>query len=132
MSNTEIVVSPDTTAERDFQLARENLLNILVTGGKALDELSQIAAAARHPSVYRVISELIQTLSNANEGLMRLQQDRADLNGEKDSGDVTINAANAVFAGSTAELLEFVKAQRLLKNSDSEVVAKYDTDVTQE
>ena len=98
-------------AEDDFEFARGNLLNIILKGGEAVDEMLEFARASQHPRSYEVLSTLLKTLTDANKDLLSLQKTRKEL-AVTDEGPKTVN--QNLFVGSTAEL------QKMLKNETDE------------
>lgn len=98
-------------AEDDFEFARGNLLNIILKGGEAVDEMLEFARASQHPRSYEVLSTLLKTLTDANKDLLHLQKTRRELSPEEKSPQ-TVN--QNLFVGSTAEL------QKILKNGSDE------------
>ena len=66
----------DNTLEDDTEFVRENLYNIIRNGNKALELIALISSESQHPSAVRVMSELITSLSNATDKLLKLQLDK--------------------------------------------------------
>jgi len=97
-------------AEDDFEFARGNLLNIILKGGEAVDEMLEFSRASQHPRSYEVLSTLLKTLTDANKDLLALQKTRKELKGDDNPQTVNQN----LFVGSTAEL------QKMLKNETDE------------
>jgi hypothetical protein len=107
---TRIHSSKEDTVEDDFDFARGNLLNIIMKGGEAVDDMIDFARQSQHPRSYEVLSTLLKTLADANKDLMSLQKSRKEL--MKESNPQTIN--NNLFVGSTTEL------QKMLKNNGND------------
>jgi hypothetical protein len=101
----------DDTTEDDFDFARGNLLNIIMKGGEAVDEMLEFARQSQHPRSYEVLSTLLKTLTDANKDLLHLSKTRKELT-KTDDQPQTVN--QNLFVGSTAEL------QKLLKGSDEQ------------
>jgi hypothetical protein len=99
----------DDTTEDDFDFARGNLLNIILKGGEAVDEMLEFARQSQHPRSYEVLSTLLKTLTDANKDLLSLSKTRKELT-KTDDQPQTVN--QNLFVGSTAEL------QKLLKGAD--------------
>jgi len=100
----------NNTAEDDFEVARNNLLNIIDKGNTALDGILSVADQSQHPRSYEVVSTLIKTLADANKDLLDLSKKKKEIIGRQEPQ--TIN--NNLFVGSTAEL------QKMLKNGIEE------------
>jgi hypothetical protein len=100
-------------AEEDFAVARENVKGILEKGQEALDSILRIAEASEHPRAFEVAANLIKTLTDSNKSLLDLHEQRRQLapvkapEEKKEAAQIT---NNNVFVGTTAELLELVKA----------------------
>ena len=92
--------------ENDYTYARQNLYQIIESGGSALDELVHLAKASESARAYEVVSQLVKTLSDANKDLLEIQNKVKRLRGDEQSNNTKIN--NALFVGSTAELQKFI------------------------
>jgi len=109
----------DDSAGKDFEFARANLREIIEKGNISLENLSLLAERMQHPRAYEVLAKTIDSIVNANEKLLGLQEKirnikdiSAKVNGEG-GGPKTINQT-AIFVGSTAELQRNLK--KTLKN----------------
>jgi len=92
--------------ENDYNYARQNLYQVIESGGSALDELVHLAKASENARAYEVVGQLIKTLSDANKDLLEIQNKVKRLRGEDSTNNTKIN--NALFVGSTAELQKFI------------------------
>ena len=92
-------------AEEDYNLARDNLKNLLNKSDEALDHMMQVAAEAEHPRAFEVLAGMFKTSADMTTQLIDLQKKRHELdklnNEPTESGGVT---NNNLFVGSTAEL----------------------------
>ena len=110
-------------AEEDFAIVRENMKGILEKGTEALTDLLRIAAASETPRTFEVVSKMIDTMREANQGLMDLHEKRRQLMPvpQKPSKAAAAEQAaasitnNNVFVGSTAELMEMIENRRTEK-----------------
>jgi hypothetical protein len=108
-------VLPNTQLEDDYTFVRTNLYDALTKGANALDELCDIAKQSQHPRTYEVLAGLIKTLGETNQRVMDLHKDMAELQqDEEDIGKTSVHVANAIFVGTTSELLEMTRKQRAL------------------
>ena len=99
---------------RDYEYTRGNLYSIIEKGQEAIDGILELAQESEMPRAYEVAGQLIKSVSDATDKLMDLQKKLKDVNEETQSkGPNTVN--NALFVGSTAELV------KLLKNGVKEV-----------
>jgi hypothetical protein len=101
------VMAPINAGEDDFEYARKNLKSIIETASTAIDDLSDIATSSESPRAYEVLSTLMKTTIEANKDLLNLQKQMKDIKGNEQSEKSVTN--NAVFVGSTSELLKMLK-----------------------
>ena len=110
--------------EDDYRLARSVLRNLIKKGNDAIDEVAEIARQNESARGYEVVSTLIKTVADTTKDLYNVQKMTKDLKGpdpetdpRKKGSESNINVEQAVFVGSTAELLSALKKQK----EDSEV-----------
>jgi len=96
--------------ENDYDFARKNLYDVIGKGTDALDHLIELAKVSEHPRAFEVVATLSKTLMDANKDLLNIQKKVKDLQKEEEEkgGDVK-NVTNALFVGSTAEMLKMLK-----------------------
>jgi len=113
VDNAPIVINGDETKDNDFQYARENLYDIIEKGRDAMEELLEIAKAEESPRAFEVFGQLLKNMSDTQETLMDLHQKKQKLENAGDRQEVTQaqNITNALFVGSTADLLKLVKKE---------------------
>ena len=99
--------------DTDFQYARENLYHIIERGRDAMDELLEIAKSEESPRAFEVFGQLLKNMTDSQEKLMELHQKKQKLENDGDRQEVTRaqNVTNALFVGSTADLLKLVKKE---------------------
>ena len=96
--------------ESDYDITRENLRTLLVTGKDALSQALEVAKQSEHPRAFEVVGNLMKQLADVNQQLMDLhrQKQKLDEPSKADkSKQVTNN--NVIFTGSTAELNKLIK-----------------------
>ena len=105
--------------DTDFQYARENMYHIIERGRDAMDELLEIAKAEESPRAFEVFGQLLKNMTDSQEKLMELHQRKQKMESDGDRQEVTRaqNVTNALFVGSTAELLKLVKKEAKEKNA---------------
>lgn len=105
----------NTDLENDYAFARQNLYDVLTKGTAALEELVEIAKQSQHPRAYEVLSTLIKNLGDTNDKLLNLQKDMKELNdvAPQEQTQGPINVANAIFVGTTTELLELRNQKKI-------------------
>ena len=107
------VTNNDDNENNDFKYARENLYHIIERGRDAMDELLEIAKAEESPRAFEVFGQLLKNMTDSQEKLMELHQKKQKLENDGDRQEVTRaqNVTNALFVGSTADLLKLVKKE---------------------
>jgi hypothetical protein len=105
------VDSLDKDLQTDYDTVRENYEDVIIKGKDAIDELMSIARESEHPRAYEVVAKLIDAVSNANEKLIDLQKKMRDMTGQTSKAP-GVAVENAIFVGSTSELLKTIKQHR--------------------
>ena len=106
-------IAHDTNIDDDFATARHNLHKIIHQGNDALEEALIVAKTSEHPRAFEVVGGLIKTLVDANKDLLDIQKKLKDL--KKDDtvkGPQSVQAENAIFVGSAAELQQLVNGRK--------------------
>jgi hypothetical protein len=111
---TEISVprSVNTTAigaNRDFNVVRENLLDIIDKGNEAIDGILSVASEGESPRAYEVVSQLISTIAGANKDLIDMHKKMKDIREDKNDSALTHVTNNSLYVGSTKELQDLIK-----------------------
>ena len=108
----------DEDGDEDYRLVRNTLRNLIEKGNDALEDISTIARQNESARGFEVVANLIKTVGETSKDLYNLQKMKRDLKDpdpatdpRKKSGD-NINVEQAVFVGSTAELLSAIKKQK--------------------
>ena len=107
------VVNNNDNENNDFQYARENLYHIIERGRDAMDELLEIAKAEESPRAFEVFGQLLKNMTDTQEKLLELHRKKQIIENDGERQEVTKaqNVTNALFVGSTAELLKLVKKE---------------------
>ena len=112
--------------EDDYRLARRVLRNLIEKGNDAIEEISTIARQNESARGYEVVSTLIKTVADTTKDLYNVQKMTKDLKGpdpdtdpRKKNNESNINVEQAVFVGSTAELLSAIKNKKEENGKDS-------------
>lgn len=95
----------------DADYARSNLYGLIEKGNETIENISEIAKESMHPRAFEVLGQLMKTQSDNLDKLLKLQKDKKDLlkKQEEVKAAAGINVEQAVFVGSTAELLKRLK-----------------------
>jgi predicted DNA binding CopG/RHH family protein len=116
---------PDDQDE-DYRLVRNTLRNLIEKGNDALEDISTIARQNESARGFEVVANLIKTVGETSKDLYNLQKMKRDLKDpdpesdpRKKTADGHINVEQAVFVGSTAELLSAIKQKQEENGKDS-------------
>ena len=114
--NTSVVLPATIDGEekdKDFRYARENMYHIIERGRDAMDELLEIAKAEESPRAFEVFGQLLKNMTDTQEKLMELHRKKQIIENDGERQEVTKaqNVTNALFVGSTADLLKLVKRE---------------------
>jgi hypothetical protein len=107
-----IAVAHNDSAQKDFEMARSNTIEVMQTATHAIEDIADIASQSQHPRAFEVLSQLLKTKLEASRELMTLQKDIREID-HKDrprNTEAANTTVNQLFVGSTAEL------QRMLKD----------------
>ena len=115
VANTTIVAPG---LDNDQEHARQQLLDVIKQSANAAETLMKISKASQHPRAFEVLEKLLMRQQDAAAKLLELHLARADIEKKKkDNGQVTGNVtnqtyiANAVFTGTTSELLDKLRGK---------------------
>ena len=99
--------------DTDFRYARENMYHIIERGRDAMDELLEIAKAEESPRAFEVFGQLLKNMTDTQEKLLELHRKKQIIENDGERQEVTKaqNVTNALFVGSTADLLKLVKKE---------------------
>ena len=89
------------------------MYHIIERGRDAMEELLEIAKAEESPRAFEVFGQFLKNMTDTQEKLMELHQKKQKLENDGERQEVTKaqNVTNALFVGSTAELLKLVKKE---------------------
>lgn len=94
------------SAKEDFTFARANMREVIQNGSDAIERMAQIADQSQNARDFEVLSNLMTTVVNASEKLLKLQKMIRDVDKVDEPHDQEIKqqVTNNLFVGSTAEL----------------------------
>lgn len=104
--------------DADYKLVRNTLRNLVEKGNDALEDISTIARQNESARGFEVVANLIKTIGETSKDLYNLQKMKRDLKepdpatDPRKKGADHINVEQAVFVGSTAELLAAIKNKK--------------------
>ena len=102
----------------DFTVARETLRDMINKNEDVINDLVTIAKQSEHPRAFEVVAELVKAQTGLAKELMTLHKIKKDVDGEPEPSKIGTQN-NIVFAGSTADLMKMISAERA-KIIDSE------------
>lgn len=98
----------DTELDKDFELAKSNIKELIDKGSKSVDEILLIASQSDHPRAFEVAAAFLKQLTDMNKDVLELYKKKREI--EKANGipaqeaGVINNTQNIVFSGSTYDL----------------------------
>ncbi len=104
--------------DEDYALVRNTLRNLINKGNDALEDITSIARQNESARGFEVVANLIKTVGETSKDLYNLQKMKRDLKEPDPATDPRkkttegINVEQAVFVGSTAELLAAIKNKK--------------------
>jgi len=98
--------------DADSSIARSNIKNLIDKGTDSIDDLLRVAKESEHPRAYEVAANFIKTLAELNKDLLEIQKRKQELKPQNNQSNSPINVKNAVFVGSTAELLKQIRENK--------------------
>lgn len=107
--STIVANAKNDSANEDFTYARANIREVIQNGSNAIERMAQIADQSQNARDFEVLSNLMTTVVNASEKLLKVQKsirelDKADEPRDQEAKQVT----NNLFVGSTAELQKII------------------------
>ena len=100
----EVVENSSNKIENDYDIARDNLRELLTTGQNALMHALEVAKQSEHPRAFEVVGNLMKQLADVNQQLMDIHQQKQKLDAPKGGAKTEKVTNNAIFVGSTADL----------------------------
>ena len=115
------LIKIDKDVKDDYEFSRKTYKDLIYSGTRSMDVLSELAIESEHPLAFEVLSQTIKNISDVTKNLMDLQKQKKDLTQEEREEAKKVTNNN-VFVGSTTDL------QRMLLDKDNVIDA---TDVKQ-
>jgi len=100
----DVLTEPNEKIEADYDVARNNLRELLTTGQSALMQALEVAKQSEHPRAFEVVGNLMKQLADVNQQLLDLHQQKQKLDAPSKEEKSKVTNNNAIFVGSTAEL----------------------------
>lgn len=107
MKPAEIEAHKNANEESDYDFVRDNMKDLIAKGTSAFDDLLDLAKQSENARIYEVLSGLMKTIGDQNKDLIDIE---SKIKGsKKEETSTPTNIENALFVGSTAELLKGLK-----------------------
>jgi len=105
-----IANAKNDSAKEDFTFARANMREVIQNGSDAIERMAQIADQSQNARDFEVLSNLMTTVVNASEKLLRIQKAirEIDKSDEPHDQETKQQVTNNLFVGSTAELQKII------------------------
>jgi len=100
--------STDNDIDDDYKYARENLKEIIDSAQQSIADLASIASTSESPRAYEVLSTMMKTIVDANKDLLDIHKSVKKLK-EDNNTSAPQNVTNALFVGSTSDLMKAIK-----------------------
>jgi hypothetical protein len=97
--------------ESDFDLARDTLRDLIAKNNTVLEDIISIARSSESARSFEVAGQLIKAQSEIAKDLMTLHKQKKEVSGESQDQKIQ-QQNNIVFAGSTADLMKMISAQK--------------------
>jgi DNA-binding ferritin-like protein len=92
---------------KDYEYTRANLYSLIEKGQETLNGIMELAEETQSPRAYEVAGQLLKSVADTTDKLLKLQKDLKDVS-EESRGPTNVTN-NAMFVGSTAELQKMLK-----------------------
>jgi|TARA_R110002074_G_scaffold377248_1_gene554644 hypothetical protein len=103
----------------DYELARTTYKDLINTGMRSLDVLSELARESEHPRAFEVLSRAIKDVADTTDKLMELQKNKKALNKEEEEIEKKrLVTNNNLFVGSTADLQKMILDKDFINAED--------------
>jgi len=99
--------------KKDYEYTRANLYSLIEKGQEAVNGILELAGEGDSPRAYEVAGQLIKNIGDVTDKLVDLQKKMKDLDEDRAPKGPNSVTNNAVFIGSTSELLKTIKTNFL-------------------
>jgi len=109
-------ISTSEDMERDYSYSRSQLYSLIEKGQEAVNGILDVAASSDHPRAYEVAGQLIKNVADVTDKLADLHKKMKDLNDDYQGPKSITN--NALYVGSTADLLQLIKQEKKMSSAE--------------
>lgn len=94
------LIVPDN--QDDYEYGRQNIIDLIEQGNQYLQQFGQVALSAQEPRHFEVLTNLLNSLIEANEKLLSLKKANIDIKAkELNDGDKNITNNNMLVCSTT-------------------------------
>jgi hypothetical protein len=95
--------------KKDYEYTRSNLYSLIEKGQEAINGILELAGEGGSPRAYEVAGQLIKNVGDVTDKLMELQKKVKEVEQDQVNKGPNSVTNNAVFIGSTSDLLKSIK-----------------------
>lgn len=108
----EIIVSEESGLDKDYNVVRKNLYELINQGKDAVESILDVAKAGDSPRAYEVVAQMIKTVSDVNKDVLDLHDKMKKIKEDKYSLTQKNTTNNTIYVGSTSELQDIINPER--------------------
>lgn len=111
VANSEVIEYKPSN--NNFEKAQRNIEEVTAVGSTAMQELAELAQSSQHPRLYEALTNLLDSIVNANKELIELEKTQLEIDQMKTGKrgpEKIVN--NTLFVGSTKDILEQIQKQK--------------------
>ena len=113
-NKTEEIKKEVAILSNDFEVSRENIINVIEKGNDAINTFAELARQSQHPRSYEVLAGLMKAVLEANRALLEIHKTTQKMNTNKvdeKTGDIITKNGNTniIMVGSTKDVLKLIK-----------------------
>lgn len=103
---------PLSVVDQDYDTARKATEQALSRSLSALDEIMEVAKASEHPRAYEVVANMVKTVGDLSETLLKISKARQEIVTPEDrENQGSTNVTNNLIFMSTADMLKRVRSE---------------------
>lgn len=101
------IIDASTEVKEDIEFSRTRIRKAMDIGGAVLETAQELSKMSEDPKIFAVVSRLIDSISNASDKLVRLEQQKAITKSEKES-----DIHNHLYVGSPTDLQKMLNDKK--------------------
>ena len=112
IDTSNVVVSEESALDKDYNIVRKNLYELINQGKDAVDNILDVAKAGDSPRAYEVVAQMIKTVSDVNKDVLDLHDKMKKIKEDKYNLTQKNTTNNTIYVGSTSELQDLINPDR--------------------